>query len=136
MQSENRHPFPPGFENQINNVAVDFDGVIHNFEGWGDGRCYGNPIVGSLESIIKLSEKYKIIVFTAKVRPDRPLVSGMTGTELVEDWLDKHGFSKYISSVTHEKPRAKYYIDDRAIRFVNWKQTMRLIKKIDERDQD
>tara|TARA_R110002020_G_scaffold265980_3_gene480821 strand:+ start:3140 stop:4147 length:1008 start_codon:yes stop_codon:yes gene_type:complete len=113
---------PPGMENQQMNLAIDFDGVIHNFDkGWHDGTCYGDPIEGSLEAIKKLSEKYNLIIFSAKVRPDRPLVDNKTGKELVCEWLKKHGVMKYIQEVTHEKPRAKYYIDDKALEFKdNW----------------
>lgn len=110
---------PPGFENEKNNIAVDFDGVVHEFRGWGDGTCYGDPINGSIEAIKLLSEKYNVIIFSAKVRPDRPLVHGKTGLELVEQWLEKHGLMDYIVSITHEKPRAKFYIDDKAIYFNN-----------------
>ena len=43
---------PPGFDDQLNNIAIDFDGVIHNFDkGWNDGTCYGEPIPGSIEAI-------------------------------------------------------------------------------------
>ena len=42
---------PPGFEDQLNNIAIDFDGVIHTFDkGWNDGTCYGDPIPGSIEA--------------------------------------------------------------------------------------
>ena len=116
---------PPGFESELDNIAVDFDGVIHTFDkGFFDGTCYGEPIKGSLQAIKKLSETYRVVIFTAKARPDRPLVNGKTGLELVNEWLHKHGFSKYISEVTWEKPRANYYIDDKAIRFNNWVDTL------------
>ena len=39
-----------------------------------------------------------------KGRPDRPLVNGMTGIELVEEWLEKHDVLQYIDYVTWEKP--------------------------------
>tara|TARA_R100001509_G_scaffold33554_1_gene17719 strand:+ start:98 stop:1105 length:1008 start_codon:yes stop_codon:yes gene_type:complete len=111
---------PPGMEGQQNNLAIDFDGVIHNFDkGWHDGTCYGDPINGSLDSIKKLAKKYNLIVYSAKVRPDRPLVNGKTGNELVREWLEKHDVLQYIQEITHEKPRAKYYIDDKAIEFTN-----------------
>ena len=49
---------PPGFEKDLNNLAIDFDGVIHNFDkGWHDGTCYGEPIMGSIEAIKELSNK-------------------------------------------------------------------------------
>ena len=111
---------PPGLEGELKNIAVDFDGVIHTFDkGWYDGTCYGEPIEGSLEALEKLSEKWNIVIFTAKGRPDRPLVNGMTGIELVEEWLEKHDVLQYIDYVTWEKPRAEYYIDDKGLHFNN-----------------
>lgn len=117
---------PPGFENEKNNIAVDFDGVIHEFRGWGDGTCYGEPIEGSLEAIKNLSKQYNVIIFSAKVRPDRPLVNGKTGLELVTEWLKKHQILDYVVDITHEKPRAKFYIDDKAVHFENnWTQILK-----------
>ena len=116
---------PPGFEHEKTNIAVDFDGVIHEFKGWGDGTCYGNPLPGALEALKSLSEQYNVIIFTAKARPDRPLVNGMTGMELVIEWLEEHDVMKYIDYVTFEKPRAKYYIDDKAIKYDdNWSEIL------------
>ena len=48
---------------------------------------------GSLNAIKKLSKKYKIIIFSSKVRSDRPLVNNKSGLQLVDEWLSKHGFS-------------------------------------------
>lgn len=111
---------PPGFEHELKNIAIDFDGVIHEFLGWGDGTCYGKPLPGSLEAIKKLSQNWNIIIFTAKARPDRPLVNDKTGTELVWEWLEKYGLTDYVDDVTHEKPRAEVYVDDKGLRFSNW----------------
>lgn len=118
---------PPGMEEQRNNLAIDFDGVIHTFDkGWFDGTCYGEPIKGSLEAIKKLSSIYNIIIFTGKALPDRPLVNGKTGKQLVVEWLEKHDIMKYISEVTYLKPRAEYYIDDKGIEFKNnWSQILK-----------
>ena len=118
--------FPPNFDHEKNNIAIDFDGVIHTFnKGWHDGTCYGKPIKGSLDAIKKISKKYKIIIFSSKVRPDRPLVNGKTGYDLVAEWLKKNKFSNYINEITHEKPRANYYIDDKAVLFSdNWNKVL------------
>ena len=115
---------PPGFEGENNNIAIDFDGVIHEFKGWGDGTCYGEPLEGALEAIKLLSKKYNIVIFTAKSKPNRPLVEGKTGTELVWEWLKKHNIDKYIKDVTYNKPNALFYIDDKAISFNNWDNTL------------
>jgi len=120
---------PPGFENDLKNIAIDFDGVIHTFDkGFYDGTCYGEPLPGSLEAIKTLSEKYNIIIFTAKAKPSRPLVNGKTGTELVIEWLTKHDVMQYVVEVTSEKPRAQLYIDDKGFHFENWVDTMKYLE--------
>jgi hypothetical protein len=110
-------------ESQV--IAIDFDGVIHSFElGFHDGTIYGTPILGSIEAIKKISKKYKIVIYTAKAKKDRPLINGKTGIELVWEWLKKYDINQYIQEVTAEKPRAICYIDDKAIRFIDWNQTL------------
>tara|TARA_B100000029_G_scaffold438009_1_gene453562 strand:- start:1184 stop:1573 length:390 start_codon:yes stop_codon:yes gene_type:complete len=121
---------PPGHEKELNNLAIDFDGVIHTFDkGYHDGTCYGQPIKGTKEALEKLSKKYNIIIFSSKVKPDRPLVNNKTGMELVKDWLKKHDLLKYVSEITCEKPRAKYYIDDKAIEFLSWDLTLTRLRE-------
>lgn len=109
-------------------LCIDFDGVIHDHNlGFHDGTIYGEPIKGSLEALKELSLKYKIIIFTCKARPDRPLINGKTGAELVWEWLDKHNVQQFVSKVTATKPIASAYIDDKAIRFENWEQCVKVI---------
>ena len=121
----NHKNFPPNFKNGKKNIAIDFDGVIHNSsKGWHDGTCYGSPIKEAINSIKKLSKKYNIIIFTAKCKNDRPLINGKTGYQLVKEWLVKNNLIDYIKEITSEKPRALIYIDDNAYRFMNWEKTM------------
>ena len=70
------------------------------------------------------------MVFTAKAKANRPLVDGKTGTQLVEEWLEKHNIMQYIKEVTSEKPRAKVYIDDNGYRFDSWQKTLEDIEEI------
>lgn len=106
-------------------VAIDFDGVIHSFEhGFHDGTIYGTPLPGAQKALEYFSTNYTIILFTAKAKPDRPLVNGKTGVELVWEWLKKYNLDSYIHQITAEKPRAICYIDDKGIRFTNWEQTL------------
>ena len=112
------HSYP---DEQIN-IGIDFDGVIHKCsKGYYDGTIYDDPIPGSYEALEQLSKKYTVIIYTCKAKPDRGLVSGKTGTQLVWEWLEKHNMSQFISKVTSEKPRAVCYIDDKAYRFKDWK---------------
>tara|TARA_R110001592_G_scaffold354172_2_gene653636 strand:+ start:438 stop:827 length:390 start_codon:yes stop_codon:yes gene_type:complete len=111
-----------------NQIAIDFDGVIHgNSKGFYDGTVYDKPIPGAIEAIKFLSKKYTIVIFTAKVKPDRPLVNGKTGEEMIWDWLKLHNISSYINTITCEKPRAAFYIDDKGYRFENWNDTLNFL---------
>lgn len=120
--------YPPGFESDLKNIAVDFDGVIHNFDkGFHDGTCYGDPLPGALDAIKTLATKYNVIIFTAKAKPSRPLVNGKTGTELVQEWLEKYDVMQYVTEITAEKPRSQIYIDDKGYHFQNWKDTLKYL---------
>ena len=104
------------------NIGVDFDGVIHKCsKGYYDGTIYDEPIEGAYEALKHLAEKHTVIIYTCKARADRGLVNGKTGTQLVWERLEKYKMSQFVSKVTAEKPRAVAYIDDKAIKFDNWK---------------
>ena len=92
-----------------------------------DGSIPRGKLAEVLKEITRLSKKYDIVVFTAKAKSDRPLVDGKTGAELIWDWLGKYNLIPYIKLVTAEKPRAVAYIDDKAIHFTNWEQTLKEI---------
>ena len=115
------HSFP----DETFQVGIDFDGVIHKCsKGFYDGTIYDPPIDGAKEALKKISEKYVIVVYSAKARTDRPLVNGKTGVELIWDWLKAHDMDMYVKEVTAEKPRAVFYIDDKAVRFNgSWSET-------------
>ena len=83
-------------------VAIDFDGVVHgNSKGFHDGTIYDKPIEGSLDAIKWFSSKgYDIVLFTAKAKPDRPLVNNKTGEELIWEWLKKYDIDKFIKEIT------------------------------------
>ena len=113
-----------------NTIAVDFDGVIHaGSKGFYDGTIYDVPIDDTKAGLEYLSKNYKIVIYTCKANPSRPLINGKTGIELILEWLKKYDYDKYISDIVYEKPNAKYYIDDKAIGFRNWKQILMLLEK-------
>lgn len=119
------------FEDEKTNIGIDFDGVIHkNSKGFNDGTIYDTAIKGTKQALKVISQRYTIIVFTAKAKSDRPLVDGKTGKQLVWEWLKEKKLDKYITEVTSEKPRAVAYIDDKAIKFINWSLTLEAINEI------
>jgi len=107
-------------------VAIDFDGVIHkNSKGYNDGSIYDEPVMDSIESIKKLSEYFKIVIYTFKGHPDRPKVNGKDGIELVWDWLRKYDLQDHIEDIVWGKPNAIIYIDDKGYKFENWNDTFK-----------
>lgn len=104
-------------------LAIDFDGVIHRYsKGFKNGKIYDNPVEGVKKAIDKLKNKgYKIIIFTTRLNPMFDDVNrGVRDVKQnIEEWLDKHEI--YYDELTNNKPPAIAYIDDRGIRFTNWK---------------
>ena len=117
-------------EEDKNTIAIDFDGVIHkSSKGFYDGTIYDEPVEGVKKGLEYLSKSCKLVVYTCKANPNRPPINGKSGTELIWEWLEDYNLSQYISDIVYGKPNAKYYIDDKGIRFINWNQT---IKEINE----
>jgi len=89
-------------------IAVDFDGVLHEFkEGWTREIPEGKPVKDSLWAIKELTNKgFSIVVYTSRAN-----------LEAVSLWLRQNGFPAL--EVTNHKPIAIAYIDDRGIRFEN-----------------
>lgn len=122
-----KHSYP---DEKIN-LGIDFDGVIHKCsKGYYDGTIYDEPIEGSYEAIERLAKNHTIIINTCKAKPDRGLVNGKTGTQLVWEWLEEHDMAKFVSKVTSEKPRARVYIDDKGIRFTDWETALQAMERL------
>ncbi len=111
-------------------IALDFDGVIHNdTKGFHDGTIYGTPIEGTKDALIELSKSYKLVIYSCKSNPNRPLINNKTGTELIWEWLEQWDMKQYISDVVINKPNALLYIDDKGLKFESWNQIMRQINE-------
>ena len=112
----------------MSTVAVDFDGVIHAYRrGWADGTIYDPPLPGALEALHGLMARHAVFVLTTR------------DTEQVAHWLAGHGFvtvadrptarrrfwnTRGTLLVTNRKLAAAAYVDDRAVRFTDWPQTL------------
>lgn len=124
-----------GFLSHVNEseksvMVIDFDNVIHNMtQGYHDGTIYGKPLKDTKRSLQKLSKNYKLIIYTCKANPKRPLVDGKTGSELIEEWLRKNEMWEFIDHITFGKPNAVCYIDDKAIEFTSWEDCLEILTK-------
>ena len=86
-------------------ILFDLDGVLNMYDGNYDGN-YIPPIKDGAYNLIKeLSEKYRIIIFTA-----RNILS-------VSKWVFENGLDEYVENVTNVKVPAYLIIDDRCINF-------------------
>ncbi|MCR4328649.1 MAG: hypothetical protein NUV53_04010 [Patescibacteria group bacterium] len=105
-------------------IAVDFDGVIHAYrKGFLDGSVYDTPTPGVGSAMARLRKKYYVVVYSARTR-------SRVGCIAVTAYLKKHRIP--FDEVVGYKPPAKFYIDDRAIRFKNWQQTLQELERFEK----
>ncbi|MBI2033575.1 MAG: hypothetical protein HYT13_00535 [Candidatus Liptonbacteria bacterium] len=105
-------------------LAVDFDGVIHRYSrGWHDSSIYDPPMKGALVALRTLRRTFKIVVFSRR--------AAHQGTKKIKQWLHKHKIP--FDAVTKVKPRARWYIDDRAIHFTTWTKTLKEIARLEKK---
>ena len=99
-------------------ISIDFDGVLHRYsKGFQDGVPYDPPIEGAVKAVERMMEKgYHVVVCTARDPANH---------QDVYDWLEKWGFP--FLDVTNVKVPAYIYIDDRALRFTNWRDMMNYV---------
>lgn len=84
-------------------LALDFDGVLHNYTGW-NGGVLGEPLTNARHACKLLARHFKLVCFTAR-----------ENTGEVADWLRRHGFP--LMEVTREKGPYFLLVDDRALLF-------------------
>lgn len=103
-------------------IAVDFDGVIHEYSrGWDDGSIYDKPMDGCRTALRKLSQKYRIVIFSTR-NYDRVIKGESQSNQVAEmkDWLAKHDIPYDAIHTEPNKPICTLFIDDNAYRFENW----------------
>lgn len=94
-------------------VAIDFDGVLHPYTaGWtGSVPADEGPVWGARETLVALRENgYKLVVFSTRADHHEGLIG-------IQEWLNKWDLFRFIDRVTHEKPAAVAYVDDRAVSY-------------------
>lgn len=106
-------------------ISVDFDGVVHAYsKGWHDGTIYDDALPGALEGLRTLMEQDSVFILTTR------------DISQVASWFLERGFSvrvgydgpfwndRNVLLITNRKLAATAYLDDRAVRFVDWKQAL------------
>lgn len=97
-------------------LLVDFDGVIHHYsKGWHDGTAYDGPMPGAKRALFELENAgYEVIIFSTR------------DADQIRAWMNIHGFPPY--RITNVKEPAIAIIDDRAITFRSWPQTLDAVR--------
>jgi hypothetical protein len=103
-------------------LAVDFDGVCHDPTNKLPGYKLGQPIKGAQEALQGLKKEGAIIVIHS-VWADTE-----QKCEAISKWC--RFFDIPYDFITNQKPVADAYIDNLAIRFYNWNQTIKDIKDL------
>ncbi|MFB7736157.1 hypothetical protein ACFC08_17585 [Streptomyces sp. NPDC056112] len=122
----------------VQTVAVDFDGVLHSYElGWGDGSIYGDWKPGAVVALDQLMDQYAVFVHTTRnARQVARWIERSSGygfdctTRLPRTWYGRRKpfwNTQGLLLVTDRKLPAVAYIDDRAIRFEDWWQSLRAL---------
>ena len=97
-------------ESARNTIALDFDGVLHQYRnGWTGHVPEEPPVPGALEFVqYLLLRGWTVVVYSARAKQQE-------GADGICRWLDQHGFPPLHVAVG--KPTASAYVDDRAVRF-------------------
>ncbi len=100
-------------------VALDFDGVLANYQGWVDGLHIGDPNPEAVKLAHMLRDAdIKVLVFTCRTNKafedeyDYDKVA-----QNIRDWLKRHGLGFVELHTGYGKPFATAYVDDRAVYF-------------------
>jgi hypothetical protein len=131
---ENSPEAESGHNNNDRTIAIDLDGVILEYvDPWTGIAHFGDPLPGAAEAMGKLkSLGYKVVVYTTRnnsMAHHNRWHNALELTALVQAKLEDSKIPyDYISLF---KPLARYYIDDRAIRFNSWGQTLEEIRRLE-----
>lgn len=99
-------------------LAVDFDGVIHpNTSTTPDTFAWEHipdpPQDGAAEFLRRALERFdEVVIFTTRA-------SDPKGHQAIREWFCRYdmGFVVERCAITHTKPAAQVYLDDRAVQF-------------------
>jgi hypothetical protein len=93
-------------------IAVDCDGVLHSYTSpWENAHTISDPPVeGAIEWLNTITDRLNVVIHTTRGETAE-------GCAAVLQWLREYGYTGPDLIVTHEKPPALVYLDDRAVRF-------------------
>ena len=99
-------------------LAIDFDGVIHDYKNPVPHRRMGADMMGAKQALMLFKSRGdEIIVFS--------VWGDEKGQKTISDFMNYYGLP--FNRITNIKPNADYYIDDKAIKFTTWQDVLKQI---------
>lgn len=95
-------------------LAIDFDGVIHDYQHPLPHRRMGAPVEGTAQALAHYKARGDTIYIYTIWPP--------TSHNVISDWMRYYNLP--YDHITNVKQAADYYIDDKAVRFTNWVDTL------------
>ena len=124
--------YPFQNEKLIKRIAIDFDGTICENKTKDKGYEDVEPLPGAIESLKKLKEMgFEIIIHTARnMATCNNNVAKATARQapIIIEWCKKYDCP--YDELYFGKPHVDFFIDDKAIQFTTWEETM---KKLGQR---
>lgn len=107
-------------------VCIDLDGTLCQEQKFGYGIITGQPKASASRALQELKkEGFKIVILTTRLNPSFGGDIEWKKNE-VERWLKDWEIP--FDEVTNNKPPADLYIDNKAIRFFDWEEAVRILK--------
>ena len=102
-------------------LAIDFDGVIHDYSSVIEAGKMGQPVKGARQAMELLkAEGYTLAIYSIKAETSY-------GTKKLLEWLEMNEIP--YDEVCVVRPAAAIYLDDRGLEFRTWKKALRDIDK-------
>lgn len=115
----------------LKRLCVDLDGTICKNKESGQSYEDVDPIPGAIESLWKLKEMgFDIVIHTARnMGTCNNNIAKVTARQapIITEWCKKHNCP--YDELLFGKPHVDFIIDDKAIEFTNWEDTMNILKK-------
>jgi len=118
-------------------ICLDFDGVIHQYTSW-TGEIPENDLIPGIEEFIvgQLLE-YNIIISSARdaeeiVKYMSRQIPDLTFLVTNDKLFGYNNEEEGVIGVTNIKPVADFYVDDRAVPFVNVESLYEMLEYMEE----
>lgn len=118
-------------------ICIDFDGVIHAYSrGRADGSIYDAPVAGAFKAIQILLQNYNVVILSTRdpkeIKKWFDFTTKESGyvftTEIIPVKVKYEWTKEGVIGITNRKMKAMFYIDDRGLRFTNWRDILNYVR--------